>query len=713
MNKLQRIYYTAAALGWDNVARRVWQLAKGKLGISQRRLPGGALPADELRHKFTPIYSAASVAEHWRRRAERFFFPPAQRASLRAALERVADAATWDEQVTRVVRGLAAGHMPQFSHQWAEVGIPPRFNRDPLHRVDWPTGRHWSTYQQFDPHLADMKCVWEPSRFSWAFTLARDYVRRGDAQIAELYWRTFDAWDEQNPYGLTVNWTCSQEASFRLFAWLFSTIAMLDAPSTTPARLQRVSELAWYTGRHVASNINYALGQKNNHAISEAVALLTIGTLFPELKDAAGWAERGRRVFAGELLRQIYADGSYVQHSLNYHRVMLDDALWGVRLTQLAGQPLPPAALERLNLALDWLLEMIEPTTGGVPNYGANDGALVLPLSTCDYADFRPTAQALHVLLRGGRVCADGPWDESAVWLSGPGAAATEATPRNRTADFAAEQGGYYALSGSRSWGLLRCHSYRDRPGQADMLHFDLWYDGVNILRDAGTFHYFTRPPWQHYFESTAAHNTITVDGADQMERGPRFLWLRWIRSRLLHRACSDDGRVSCVVGEHYGYTRLPGRVVHRRLICRINDAYVIIDDVLGGGRHELTLRWRLADVAWTEQAGVWRGCVGEMDAALQLAGPDGHVAELLRGVETPQPEGWESRYYAEKTPTPVLRVSGMIDLPARFATIVSLGTPSPRIDVGQPDGPARLREVAGACSAAALEAATGGRIGL
>ena len=335
-----------------------------------------------------------------------------------------------------------------------------------------------------------------------------------------------------------------------------------------------------------------------------------------------------------EVERQIQPDGSYVQHSLNYHRVMLDDLLWAMQLGALHGDPLSEIRAP-LGKALSWLLAMIEPSTGQVPNYGSNDGALILPLSTCDYTDFRPVAQAVHFALHGTRAFEPGPWDEQMLWVAGPESLrapidAVRSGEAKRAPQFEAPQGGYYTTSGPNSWLMTRIHSYRDRPTQADMLHVDLWYGGVNILRDGGSFQYYADAPWQHFFESTAGHNTVEVDGQDQMERGPSFLWFRWTEARRLAYAFSLDGRASFIAGEHYGYRRLPGRVVHRRSILRAVDTYIIVDDLLGSGSHELALRWRLAPLDWRRDGQQWRATVDGRELSLSLILPESSYSRVV-----------------------------------------------------------------------------------
>lgn len=47
---------------------------------------------------------------------------------------------------------------------------------------------------------------------------------------------------------------------------------------------------------------------------------------------------------------------------------------------------------------------------------------------------------------------------------------------------------------------MLRYPRFRFRPSQADALHLDLWLEGRNLLRDAGTYSYNTESAWLSYF---------------------------------------------------------------------------------------------------------------------------------------------------------------------------------------------------------------------
>ena len=665
MDGLTRLWWTAKGVGWDNLGRRLLQAWRVRSGALRRRMDPARFSDEAFQAS-----SSASPAEQpalWAQRAERFL------PSLPAeALERVADADAWHAYVITVCDRALAGDYRFFSHWYGRLGWPPDFNLDPRHEIRWPVGEHWLGTARSGPPRHDLKLVWEASRLSLAYLFARAYARDGDERWAEAFWQMLDAWVEQNPPQRSVAWACGQETTFRFMAALFGAVRTLASPAATEQRLWDLAGLAWRFGRSIEANLNAALAQKNNHGISEAVGLWTIGRLFPEFPEADRWRRCGLDAITREVARQVYDDGSFVQHSLNYHRVMMDDCLWALALGRRAGESLDPGFEQRFAKATAWLAQMVDPATGRAPNYGNNDGALVLPLSTCEYLDFRPALQAAWYAVNGHRCFEPGPWDEKMAWLFGAEALEAPVVPPERPPSFTAPDGGYYVLRGPNSWAMARCHAYRDRAHQCDMLHLDLWYAGWNVLRDGGTYMYYAEDPWRLHFLRTGAHNTVEVDGEDQMVKGPRFLWFRWPRGRLRCSATSADGRLGFIDGEHAGYARLPGHVVHRRQVLRIDDAYVVVDDVLGRGSHEVALRWRLAPVEWAQPDRAWQADLGGALMRVQLALPETFAAELVCGRDLPEPEGWESLYYAEKQPVPTLVARGQTALPIRLVTLVN-----------------------------------------
>jgi hypothetical protein len=657
----------ARKLGWGWAVWRAGYEFRKKSGLLKRRLPTPAWSDVHLAKVLSPGVPTDPFAYRNSRAgsAARFFFPAGE-LPARDLLTGLVPQSHRDRAIA-VADDYCAGRFLYYSKLVFDLGLPPDWIKSPLAQMRHNNQAHWCDLSAFSAEMGDIKDVWEPSRFACAYWLARTYAFTADEKYPTAFWKLFESWCEQNPPNRGPNWRCGQETSFRIMAWCFALYAFWNSPATTPARVaSMVCALALSAGR-VAPNIDYAVSQKNNHAISEALGLFTVGTLFPELRGAAGWAAEGRRIAEREILRQVYDDGSYVQQSMNYHRVMLHDALWVSRLAELNGKPLAKLVLNRIARAAEFLFEMLDQPSGRVPNYGANDGALVLPLSSNDYRDFRDTVQAANYSHSRTRVVEAGPWDETLLWLFGESALHSPLS-RKQPSSKRFNSGGYYTIRTPRSWAMVRCHTYRDRPGHVDMLHVDLWHDGQNILRDSGSYRYFApkEPGAETYFKDIAAHNTIQVGDTGPLELVSRFIWLPWPRASCLRHEKNK------FVGEHHAYNRSPWHVRHRRTVEALEDGtkWLIHDQLLGSMRQLVTLRWHLAPGTY-EVNSMNRTVnldVGSSHAQIVISAPTEMTMELKNS------DG-QSEYYAERSTAPVLEVSGVVGLPVELMTTLTLST--------------------------------------
>ena len=132
-------------------------------------------------------------------------------------------------------------------------------------------------------------------------------------------------------------------------------------------------------------------------------------------------------------------DGAYCQHSANYHRLALQAAMLGAchpGANASPQSPFPPATLSRLQAGVSWLLALLDPLSGQVPNLGPNDGALIFPLAGSPFADYRPALQTAARAFFSEPALPPGPWDETSLWLGLPveATAASEPIPSPRLA---------------------------------------------------------------------------------------------------------------------------------------------------------------------------------------------------------------------------------------------------------------------------------------
>lgn len=601
--------------------------------------------------------------------APKFFFGLKERETFQSLFDQ------WDTEGSPLEEAeeILAGRFRFYSKTETETGFPPNWHRNHFMGEEVPADVHWSRLADFG--FGDIKNIWELSRFGWAFTLVRAYWRTGDESFPEAFWTLFEDWLKRNQPNQGANWKCGQEISFRLMAWCFALHGFLDAASTTAARLQALLKAVAVSGERIVANIDYAISQKNNHGISEGMGLWTIGLLFPELKNARLWKEKGERVLECLAADLIYEDGAFSQHSMNYHRVMLDDFIWAIRLGELNGSPLAAGLRANVAAAADFLWRCQDDHSGSVPLYGSNDGALILPLSNCDYRDFRAVVTSGRLLSHGFMSLSPGPWDEAILWLRGPGSLHGERRVETRPKSVSSETG-YLVLRDEDGFLFSRAGSYRHRPAEADSLHVDLWWRGLTIAGDAGTYSYNPRLGHLGNLKGTAVHNVVSVDGRDQMEKVGRFLWLPWIWGEWRRREGPD---AFWFEGWQDGYQRLADPVEHRRALFSGGGGFwVVLDRLKSEKVHELALQWLLGDFPVKELDAPGAYCLDTPEGFFHLAMESTLTMSqaeisLVKG-DALSSRGWRSSYYqqVEAVPSILLRQE------AREATFITVFSPKP-----------------------------------
>jgi heparinase II/III-like protein len=580
------------------------------------------------------------------------------------------------ERLRTTADEAAKGRILCFGRWTADFGHPIDWHRNPLKHEGWNPADPWFRARTND-RAGDVKYAWEAARFPHAYHLARAatfFPERADIYAAALT-RQFESFIADNPAGFGIHWASGQEVGLRLLAWLFALDVLLLRTANGKAAEPIVAEALMTGARHIEEHLDYArIAVYNNHLLSEALALFAVGALSPEAPDALRWRELGRRILDEEAERQFYEDGGYIQQSHNYHRVALQVYLWACAFARSSGDSASPIWLRALERSLDLLLAHQNPVDGRLPNYGSNDGALPSILSTCDFADMRPELQAVGILVRGERLYDNGPWDESAAWLLGVRALdAPLRVPRLVSRSF--HLTGYHVLRGKSeaSFAAFRCGALRDRFSQIDMLHLDVWWRGLNVLVDPGSFQYNAAPAWHEHFMGTGSHNTIAVDGHDQMLHHRQFKVLYWTKAKLL--AFRDQPAWTLCEGEHYGFQRHPGHAIHRRSILFVkDDLWVVVDRIDGSGEHDIRLQWLGGDFPWRRSAGHGMELTTpEGPFSVGVFAADGHEEPFTvqAGADTP-PRGWLSRYYGEKVAVPSLVVDRRRTLPMTLVSILS-----------------------------------------
>ena len=553
-----------------------------------------------------------------------------------------------EAQAERILEGV----FPAYGSLNVSMGFPPDWHAFvPLGNAD-PSMRsgakcHWTQYDVL-AMPADVKLLWELSRFTWVYPLVRAYAASNDLRYIEGCLTLIKDWMRHNPPNMGPQWMSAQEAALRVLACGF----LIQGAGSALNALDWET-LALFMDAHaqrIPPTLSYARAQNNNHLLVEAAALFTVGVLFPEFVQSKVWQSLGRRELERGFRQQVFIDGGYVQHSHTYARLALEIGLWSVFLGRESRQPLSGDLELRLMKLARSLYAMMDIQSGRMPNFGPNDGVHARPLSTCEAFDFRPVIQAAFLILEGKSALPSGGWDEEAYWLGWDGEVDGDGLAEEPA--HALPHAGLYRLGDPASWAVLRCAAYHSRPGHADQLHVDVWHEGMNLLPDPGTYLYNAEPPWENALMSAHVHNTAWLAGEEPMRRAGRFLWLDWDQGRLLGWWRSPEGNLEAICGEHHGCER---RFLHRRTLVRLARAgWLVLDDFLGHGSASIATGWNLAGEGWQLQGS--RAFNPAISLSLDF-GVNSSDLTLLRGgeVEKGPPisdhniQGWISPTYARK----------------------------------------------------------------
>jgi uncharacterized heparinase superfamily protein len=433
-------------------------------------------------------------------------------------------------------------------------------------------------------------------KFAWGLDLAYAAERTYDPAYQYAWERLTASWIRKVPPDADA----PEVTARRILNWIYAWQRFCPEAEHAELLLASLADQV----EHVRAN----LAPARNHRTLELYALLIAGLAFPELE----LAEQAIADLGHNLATDFHPDGVHREASTHYHAVALRSFLGARANARRHGLELPPGFEERVARAQAFLAHCTRPD-GTLPALSDAD--------TGDYSallDGHPPERNASFCIGGYHVQRSG-WDRDAHFLI------FDCGPLGDGG-----HGHYDALS-------LEAHAY-----------------GRPLVLDPGRGSYSEAPPnRRRWFRSTAAHNTVTVDGLDQTPytrgrpSGPTA------QARFLGR--TTHSWFDVLAGE----VRSPVyEAVHVRRIAFVADRYWLVDDRLEGEReHRFDLRYHLAPgaarIAGTTvlAPGAWLSVLGADELSLE--------------------PGWIAPRYGEYLDAPVLSAVAR-GRNARFLTLLA-----------------------------------------
>ncbi len=454
------------------------------------------------------------------------------------------------------------------SGQWEQVGASKL----------WLYNLHYFDYLLTEPMIESSSVHAEK-----VFT---DYQQRCTTLI--------DEWVAQNISVRGTGWE-SYPTSLRIVNWIKwhgeSSGLSLAAQSSLAQQVQ------W-----LASRLEFHI--LANHLFANAKALVFAGLFFDGAR-ADAWLAKGVALVSRELQEQILEDGAHFELSPMYHATLLEDVCDLINYASVASGAVPETALsawrafaERM---LRWQNDMLHPD-GEIAFF--NDAAFGIARTPAELADY---AKRLGLNNDNTSPAVD------SCYLRASGFGVMS-------------KGGFTVIAKVASV----APSYQPGHTHADSLSCEVSYGVDRVFVNAGTSIYSVGD-LRHQQRSTAAHNTLELDGENSSDVWGGFRVAR--RANTAVKVWSNDEKATFLHACHDGYRNLPGRPNHTRQ-WRLNvGGLQVIDQVnsLKGTsyRPEVVVRWLMHPTIQPIEGHRLKTASGH-ELEWSIEGGDGHILPAL-----------------------------------------------------------------------------------
>jgi len=475
---------------------------------------------------------------------------------------------------------------------------------DPVRTLRFPRGvpyKEWKLYEM-RPANADVKYPWELARCQHWATLGQAFALTGDERFAQEIAHELDDFVEANPIGIGINFTCTMDVAIRALNWAIGLELVHGSVTLDQKFWQRAYGAMYDTGVFTRANLENNYEVTSNHFLSNVVGLWYLGAVFADLPAGQEWLAFARQSLEQEMTVQVLPDGADYESSVPYHRLVAELFLGSSRLADFRGEPLSAAYRERLRDMVTFLATVTRPD-GLMPQAGDADDGRLHVMNGCDAAS---PQDGRHLFGPAAVMFGDAGWaglgGEAAAWeaawwgLDADAEACPVPTPASRLfpdAGLAVMRAGaqHYLLASN---GIVGTKGFGNHKHN-DLLSFEYHPSGIPLVVDPGS--YTSDFDARNLFRCTASHNTVQVDGLEQNELKPEWIFRLFETSNAEHVAFADTAQYVEYTGRHHGYERFEFPVTHERALRLSKDdgALTITDRLTGRGEHDLRWHFHLA----------------------------------------------------------------------------------------------------------------------
>jgi len=501
---------------------------------------------------------------------------------------------------------VADGKFPFLGYGTAALGIPPAWNRDFVSGKDWPLVDA-SRIKIVRHDGSDIKVPWELSRLQFLPVLAKAHLLTGEQRYRDIARALVSHWIDQNPVGVGVNWTTAMEVALRAISICFLLDLVWPLRPDEQLWLEKVTCSLWQHLLYIEANLEFSHIVRGNHYISNLIGLFCLSTFLdgPQIESRR---KSYQRCIEGEILQQTYEDGGDYEASTGYHVLVTQMFTCSLLMMKATGTPPAPEFITRLRKMYSFAAAIAD-ASDRIPHIGdCDDGRVELLLDDLEQMLAVPllqrTSLAISSFLGTGSMLF-GDFDrgrlEDAAWYGLRSKKRTEMSTASSVAlsrscpSIALFPQSGVAVLRHEGWEALYFAIPNGAHGKGshthnDKLSFVLRLNGEELFSDSGTGVYSREWARRNRFRSTAAHNTVLIDGMEQNRILPeaKYLFSLGNEAQVTPIQCQQIPEGFILSASHFGYHEL--NVTHCRRLKLTSDGLVVEDILVGTGEHQFEL---------------------------------------------------------------------------------------------------------------------------
>lgn len=428
-----------------------------------------------------------------------------------------------------------------------------------LDEIDWtnnplPTDEEW--------HI-------EWSKFYFGLDLAFAYSQKSDEKFLKIWQKLVDLWIKQVEIGTDSSDVSARRIQNWIYAWM---IFLRNNPKFSDDFINQICQSLTNQINHLQANLT----PERNHRTLELYALFISSLALPNLDKSGELLRFAIDQLHENLLTDIQPDGVHREQSTHYHLIVLRSFLGVMENAKLFNLELPKGFAERVEKACEFGMHVHRPD-GEIPALSDSD-----------------TGSYLDLLELSGKIFNR----QDFLFVATKGKKGTIPTQRN----ISFENGGYYIQrsdwASDAKFLIFDCGRLGDGGhGHYDLLNVEISANGKPLIVDTGRFTYSEEGEknWRYFFKGTSAHNTVCIDGKDQINYRRGKPKGEISIGRFIERLSSENLDILCGQALSPNY-----ETIHTRRIFFIHNSYWLIwDNLQGETPRKFDLRFHLTPDAW------------------------------------------------------------------------------------------------------------------